>query len=94
LIEIYVTIALDNEAAAERVCNEIEERVVMLREHSRLGVRRPEIAPSARMLAFGMYLVLYKTTPDSDEGGVESVEIVRVVHGHRDLSHIFADEVS
>jgi toxin ParE1/3/4 len=33
----------------------------------------------------GSYLILYETHPDTDEGPVEAVEIVRVVHGRRDL---------
>jgi toxin ParE1/3/4 len=31
-------------------------------------VRRPEIAPSTRMLVEGVYLILYETHPDTDEG--------------------------
>jgi toxin ParE1/3/4 len=54
LIDIFVTIACDNEAAAERVCDEIESRVMFLMAHPRLGVRRPEIATSARMLVIGV----------------------------------------
>jgi toxin ParE1/3/4 len=31
------------------------------------------------------YLILYEIQPDSDEGPIEVVEIVRVVDGRRDL---------
>jgi toxin ParE1/3/4 len=41
------------------------------------------------MLVEGVYLLLYETHPDSDDGPIDEIEIVRVVHGHRDLSHIF-----
>jgi toxin ParE1/3/4 len=41
------------------------------------------------MLVEGVYLLLYETHPDSDDGPVDEIEIVRVVHGHRDLSRIF-----
>jgi toxin ParE1/3/4 len=89
LLEIYVTIGLDNPSAAERLYLAIEEHVSLLTIHPRLGVRRPEIAPSARILIQGNYLILYEATPDSDNGPVDEVTIVRVVHGHRDLARIF-----
>jgi toxin ParE1/3/4 len=89
LLEIYVTIGADSLDAAERVFSSIEEKAELLETYPRLGVRRPEIAPSARMLIEGVYLVLYETYPDTDEGPVESVEIVRILHGHRDLTRIF-----
>jgi toxin ParE1/3/4 len=89
LLEIYVTIGFDNPDAAERLFNAIEEKTVLLLAYPRLGVRRSEIAPSARMLIEGVYLLLYETHPDSDDGPIDEVEIVRVVHGHRDLSRIF-----
>ena len=89
LLEIYVTIGLDNPSAAERVYSAIEEKASLLVGTPRLGVRRREIAPAARMLVEGVYLLLYETHPDSDDGPVDKIEIVRVVHGHRDLTHIF-----
>jgi toxin ParE1/3/4 len=89
LLDIYVAIGLDNPLAAERVYSTLEERVLQLRSTPRLGARRPEIAPSARILVEGVYLILYETHPDTDEGTVESVKIVRVVHGHRDLTRLF-----
>jgi toxin ParE1/3/4 len=52
-------------------------------------MRRPEIAPSARILIEGVYLILYETHPDTDEGPLESVEVVRIVHEHRDLTRLF-----
>jgi hypothetical protein len=33
-------------------------------------------------------LILYETHPDSEDRPVREVEIVRVVHGHRDLEGI------
>lgn len=66
----------------------LEQRVSLLEQSPRMGVRRKEISPSTRMLVEGMYLILYETHPNTDEGPVEAVEIVRIVHGHRDLSRI------
>lgn len=89
LIDLYITIALDNERAAEKVYTEIERRVLSLRDQPRMGVRRPDIAEPARVLVHGVYLIFYETHPDTDDGPVDEVEIVRVVHGHRDLSRIY-----
>lgn len=89
LIDIYVTIGLDNASAAERMYTLLERRVNSLGASPRMGVRRPEIAPSARMLVEGMYLILYELRPDHDEVPVTEIEIVRIVHGHRDLTRLF-----
>lgn len=88
LLDIYVTIGFDNPSAAERMYSALEQRVEMLQGSPRIGVRRPEIAPAARMLVEGMYLILYQTHPDTDEDPIEAVEIVRIVHGHRDLNRL------
>lgn len=88
LFDVYVTIGLDNPSAAERMYTALEERVKLLGDSPRIGVRRPEIAPSTRMLVEGVYLILYETHPDTDGGPVQEVEIVRIVHGHRDMSRI------
>jgi toxin ParE1/3/4 len=89
LLDLYVTIGFEQPAAAERIYTAIESQVEMLVEYPRLGVRRPDIAPTARMLVEGVYLVLYETRPDTDDGRVDEVEIVRIVHGHRDLRRVF-----
>jgi toxin ParE1/3/4 len=89
LLDIYVTIGFDNPSAAERMFSAIEAHADMLASSPRIGVRRPEIAPSTRILVEGLYLILYETHPDSNDGPVESVEIVRILHGHRDLSRLF-----
>ena len=88
LIEIYVTIALDKPGAADRILRTIQKRAEMLVKHPRMGVRRPDIARAARMLTCGSYLVLYETKPDTDQGPIREIEIVRVVHGMRDLSEV------
>ena len=89
LLDIYVTIGLDNPSAAERMYSVLESHVDLLARTPRIGVRRPEIQPSTRILVEGVYLILYETHPDTDEGPIESVEIVRIVHGHRNLSQLF-----
>ncbi|MGD9659610.1 MAG: hypothetical protein AB7U61_18545 [Methylocystis sp.] len=37
------------------------------------------------MLVERPYVILYELTPDTDDGPVELIEIVRVIDGRRDL---------
>jgi toxin ParE1/3/4 len=89
LIEIYVAIGLERPDAAERYFERIERKIELLGEQPRLGGRRSEIWPSARMLVEAPYVILYETDPDTDEGPVSSVEIVRILDGRRDLATFF-----
>ncbi len=86
--EIWLTIAADNPSAATRVVRAIGARIDQLADHPRLGPRRPDIQRAARVLVEGPYLILFETHPDTDEGLVEWVEIVRVIDGRRDLPNL------
>ncbi len=85
LDDIYFYVGMDNEAAAERLERSFLRKVATLAAHPRMGVRHPEIFPAARMLIEGWYLILYQTYPADDDAPVEHIDIVRVVHGRRDL---------
>ena len=89
LLEIYVLIGLEQPAAAERYFNRIETKARLLQSQPRMGVRRPDIRSGLRMLVETPYLLLYRIDPDTDEGIVNTVEIVRVLDGRRDLSSLF-----
>ncbi len=83
--EIYIRIGLEQPQAAERFFDAFERKARLLLEQPRLGMRRPEIRPSARMLVEAPFVMLYETVPDSDDGVIDTVNIVRVVDGRRDL---------
>lgn len=89
LLDIYVLIGLEQPAAAERYFDRIEAKAELLRSQPRMGVRRSEIRPSMRMLVETPYLLLYRTDPDTDEGPIAAVEIIRIIDGRRDLHGIF-----
>jgi len=82
LIEIWIYIAQDNPGAADRVLDDIEQRFHALVDNPLMGQLRPDIAPELRYFTVGKYLVLYRTVQDG-------VQLVRVIHGARDLSHLF-----
>ncbi|MFS2179639.1 type II toxin-antitoxin system RelE/ParE family toxin [Rhizobium pisi] len=87
--KIYVDIGKDQPRSAERYFANFRYKAEMLIEHPRLGERHPEIFQSARMLVETPYVILYETRPDTDEGDIHTVEIVRVVDGRRDLFALF-----
>lgn len=89
LEDIWLAIAADNRRAATRILRLIAARIEGLADHPRLAPRRKDIRPGARMLVVGRYLVLYETHPDTDEGPLDSVEIVRVIDGRRDFPSLF-----
>ncbi|WP_434721715.1 type II toxin-antitoxin system RelE/ParE family toxin [Mesorhizobium sp. RIZ17] len=89
LIDIYVTIGSESTRAADRYYDWIEDRALQLADQPRLGVRRPDIRAATRMLVAAPFVLLYETIPDTDNGPVELVEIIRVVDGRRDLSRLF-----
>jgi toxin ParE1/3/4 len=64
------------------VLDDIEELFHALADNLLMGRLRPNIAPELRYFTVGKYLILYRTVP-------EGVQIVRVIHGARDLSHLF-----
>jgi toxin ParE1/3/4 len=88
LLDIYMVVGLDNPAAAERLYDRIEAKAEALSHHPRLGPRRSDIAARVRVLIEGPYLILFETHPDTDEGPVDWVEVVRVVDGRRDLARV------
>lgn len=82
LIEIWIYIAQDIPRAADCVLDEIEQRFFALAENPLMGRLRPDIAPEFRYFVVGNYLIIYRTISDG-------IQIVRVVHGARDLPNLF-----
>jgi toxin ParE1/3/4 len=85
LLEIWLRVAAENPAAADRLYDRFETRIAQLERYPEIGVARPDIAPEARMLVVRPYLVLYRLI----RGGSE---VVRVVHGARRLDSELFDE--
>lgn len=81
LLDIWADIARDNQGAADRVLELLERRTVLLARHPMIGRDRPDIAPGLRYLPSGSYLILYRFKQDA-------VEIVRYVHGRRDMRDV------
>lgn len=78
LITIWLHVARDSEAAANRLLDRIEARWQQLATYPYSGAPRDDIAPGIRHLIVGEYLTLYRV-------GEDAIEIVRVLHGRRDI---------
>lgn len=82
LIEIWKYIAADNPTAADALPDRIDESWRMLAAHPQLGPSRDDIRPSLRYFVVGDYVILHRIID-------VAVEIIRVVHGRRDLFGLF-----
>jgi toxin ParE1/3/4 len=84
LLDIWFFIADDNVEAADRLLDRIDGVCKQLTDSPALGPARPDLRPDFRYFSVGRYLILYRIAP----GGVE---IVRVVHGARDLTKLLQE---
>ena len=82
LEELWFFIAQDDPAAADRWLDTLEEKIALLADNPLMGPARPDIARELRYHPVGNHLLLYRVI----QGGIE---IVRVVHGARDLLNLF-----
>jgi toxin ParE1/3/4 len=82
LEDLWFFIAQDDPAAADRWLDTLEEKIGLLADNPLMGPARPDIARELRYHPVGNHLLLYRVI----QGGIE---IVRVVHGARDLLNLF-----
>src|SRR5579862_7080581 len=85
LLSIWRFLAEQGPASATRFIRTLYEHFTVLAEHPRLGQARPDIRADLRHFPVKRYLILYRQISDG-------VEIVRVVHGSRDLGALFEIE--
>ncbi len=82
LDEITDYIAAYDPAAADRLSDRIQEKCPALAEMPGMGRGREEFAQNLRSSHVGKYIIYYRP---EDEG----IEVIRVVHGARDLPRLF-----
>lgn len=88
LLDIWLVIARNNPAAADRVYDRLAGRVRLLEQFPEAGRVRPDIAQDARLLVERPYLIFYRILPGN-------VQIVRILHGARRIgSALFEEEGS
>jgi toxin ParE1/3/4 len=85
LAEIWAYIADDSPDQADAFVDLVDSKFQALSRRPRLGRRRPELSPDIRSLAFGRYVMFYLSLS-------QGIEVVRVLHGSRDIESIFETE--
>ncbi len=79
---IHDYIAADNELAADKLLETLDEKVALLSDMPGAGGARPDLGKNVRTWAVGNYLLLYRPI----EGGIE---LLRVIHGARQVRRVF-----
>ena len=79
LDEIWNHIARHNPVAADAVVMAIERTIELLGEFPGIGAPCPHLAPGLRRTRWREYLIYYRVR-------VDMVEIVRTVHGRRNIT--------
>ena len=78
ILDIWLFIAGDDEDAADRWVEQLEASLLLWASQPLLGRGRDELQPRLHSMAFGRYVVFYEPLPDG-------IDVVRVLHGSRDL---------
>ena len=86
LTAIWKYAAAENLDAADRLIERFVEKFGMLAAHPFIGEARDELVRGLRDFPAGNYVIYYRTceTPGA------AVEIIRVVHGARDVGPLFS----
>lgn len=84
LAEIWKFIATDNPAQADDFIDLIDEKFQNLSRQPGLGRRREELVAGLRSFPVGRYVIFYLQVQDC-------LQIVRDLHGARDVDAVFAD---
>jgi toxin ParE1/3/4 len=82
LTEIWSYIADDSLANADSFIDKLYETMQVLSRQPGSGRHREEIAPGIQSFPFGRYIIFYRAV-------TRGIEIVRVLHGARDIENIF-----
>jgi toxin ParE1/3/4 len=83
--EIRNYIAQDDPTGATRFVRTIRARCRLLAKQPWIGRERPELRPGLRSFAVRSYVIFYRIIGDT-------VEIVSVVHGARDIDAMFGEQ--
>jgi toxin ParE1/3/4 len=78
---IWLQIALDDVLVADRFIDRVLSRCQLLADRPKMGRGRPELRAGLRSFTIGSYLIIYRPRA----GGIE---VVRVLHGARDLAKL------
>jgi toxin ParE1/3/4 len=84
---IWRYIAADNPDAADRLLRRIDGKLELYARNPRMGTARDKLMPGLRSFPVGAYLAFYRIT-------AEGIELVRLLHGARDLKSLLKTDAS
>lgn len=87
LFEIWLHIAPFSIRAADRILDRIEQRCAEFAHRPNLARERSELGRDLRSFVVRPYVVFFRIA----ESGIE---VLRIVHGHRDLPTLFDDDLA
>jgi toxin ParE1/3/4 len=87
LEDIWWYVAQNNLQDADRLLDRIQVKLMNLAEFPQMGMGQDDLKPSLRSFTVGNYLVFYFPL-------VDGIDVVRVLHGARDLETIFKSDGS
>jgi toxin ParE1/3/4 len=82
LLDIWLDESVKSTEIADRVIDEITSIYENLITFPEMGRARDELFPGYRSFPKGQFLIFYRLIP-------EGIEIVRVIHGARNLDELF-----
>jgi toxin ParE1/3/4 len=82
-------IAKDDRKAAQRFVTRLRDMARMLAGAPAIGRERPELGPDIRSFVVDRYVLFYRPLT-----GAVGVELVRVLHGARDVDAVFSGHES
>lgn len=82
LAEIWAYIADDSPAHADSFADLIDSTFQALARHAGMGRTRTDLGRNIRRFGVGRYVIFYSPT-------ASGIEIVRVLHGMRDIEAVF-----
>jgi toxin ParE1/3/4 len=82
LEDIWLFIAQDNLSAADRFNDLLLTKFKIIAHQPKIGRVREELGPNIRSFSAGNYIIFYRQLK-------KNVEIVRILHGSRDIEASF-----
>ena len=82
LKEIWLYIANDSPAIADKFVDEIYSRCKTVSDNPDIGRRRDNLIPGIRSISFKRYILFYRK-------GKDKIEIIRILSAYRDFESIF-----
>lgn len=82
LDEIWLTIASDNQRAADRLVEQVYAAETLIAEFPEIGEARPEFGGGVRKWTVGNHVLFYRVE-------VDAIIVIRILHGARDFPALF-----